>query len=125
MAAGVPSEPGGRPRVLLVDADPALQELLEQWLEEEGCSVLSAAAGHGSADLVIVDVPFPRSDSGGALRRVMTEQPGTPVLALSASFFPGIESDGAAARRLGVAGALAKPVTQGALLATVRRLLAA
>jgi DNA-binding response OmpR family regulator len=110
-------------KVLLIDADPALAELLEAWLAAGGCTVEQAtpAASRDGFDLIVVDVPFPRQ--AGLLKDIATAHPRTPILALSSSFFPGIESTGQVARALGVAGVLAKPVSRSALLATVRRLL--
>jgi DNA-binding response OmpR family regulator len=109
-------------RVLVVDADPALAELLQEWLGAEGWSVEhgpSAADGYG---LIVVDVPFPRQ-ARDALRGLVRAHPGTPVLVLSSSFLPGVDCGGGVARALGVAGVLAKPVSETALLAAVRTLL--
>ena len=115
------------PRVLVVDADPALAGLLEEWLAADGCSVVDEQAAIDSAgnrfDLVVVDVPFPRQGGLSVLKRVANDHPGAPVLALSASFFAGVESTGAVARALGVAGVLPKPVSREALRAAVRTLL--
>ena len=118
-AIRTPIEAAPRPRIRIVDADPALLELLGQWLDEHGFSVVE----EGDAELVIVDVPFPRQGRVGALKHIAAELPGTPILALSANFFAGIEASGAVARWLGVAGALPKPVTREVLAATVRRVL--
>jgi DNA-binding NarL/FixJ family response regulator len=107
------------PRVRIIDADPALAGLLEQWLGELPCRI----ASEGAADLVIVDIPFPRQGKAEVLRRLAREHPTAPILALSSSFFAGIETNGAVARWLGVAAALPKPVTQAALTDAVRRLL--
>lgn len=109
------------PRVLAVDVDGPLLGLLEQWLE--GCEVL-ASPGGGPVDLVIADLPYPRQ-AGERLQALAAAHPGVPILALSSSFLGEIPGGGALARSLGVAGALAKPVTQAALLAAVRRLLPA
>lgn len=106
-------------RVRIVDADPALAGLLEQWLGELPCRI----ASEGAADLVIVDIPFPRQGRAEVLRRLAREHPKAPILALSSNFFAGIDSDGTVARWLGVAAALPKPVTQAALTDVVRKLL--
>jgi DNA-binding response OmpR family regulator len=108
-----------QPRVLVVDADEPLAELLEQWLEADG----RRAVRDGTAELVIVDLPNPRAGAAGVLGRLARERPGVPVLALSSNFLPGIESCGAVARWLGVAAALPKPVARDALLAVVGHLL--
>ena len=115
-----------RPRVLVVDADPALVALLEEWLAEHGCDVVQdAGASHArdGFDLVVVDIPSPRQGAANVLKRVARESPGAPVLALSSSFFAGVEARGPVARWLGVAGVLAKPVTREALIGAVEHLL--
>jgi CheY-like chemotaxis protein len=126
-AAGEPAiGPGAR--VLVVDADPALLALLEEWLAEQGCSVVrgrDAEDGTGkNFDLVIVDIPSPRSGGSEVLSRLANGNPGAPILALSSSFFAGIEASGAIARTLGVAGVLPKPVARDALISAVARLAA-
>jgi DNA-binding NarL/FixJ family response regulator len=112
-----------RPTILVLDADPALLGLLREWLAELG----QVAAGRGDArvdcDLVVVDVPYPRQGESNPLRGLAAAHPGTPVLALSPTFFAGIDAHGAVARSLGVAGVLPKPVAREALVAAVRRLL--
>jgi len=114
-------------RVLVVDADAALLGLLREWLGAYGHRILETCAVDAAApqpvDLVAVDVPFPRQGGADVLRRVANYYPGTPVLALSSSFFPGIASDGAVARALGVASVLPIPVARDALIAAVHGLL--
>lgn len=116
-----------RPRILVVNADPALLGLLGEWLAELGHVAPrrgdGVAAGEADCDLLVVDVPFPRQGESTPLRRLADAHPGTPVLALSSTFFTGIETHGAVARSLGVAGVLPKPVAREALVAAVRHLL--
>src|SRR5262245_66358154 len=74
----------GAPRVLVVDADPALLGLLEEWLEGEGCRVVADGAdeaGSDGFDLAVVDVPFPRQGGLSLLKRVAEPHPGRPILA--------------------------------------------
>ena len=114
------------PRALIVDADPALYELLEEWLAAQGFGVARDAETADAVDgyaLIVADVPAPKGGGLALLRRLAEEHPGTPVVALSSSFFAGIDSMGPVARTLGVAGVLPKPVTREALLRTVERVL--
>ena len=105
-------------RILLVDGDAALRGLIEEWLADEEFTLVDERP-----DLVLVDLPWPRDDGASAVRRVSNAHPSAPVVALSSSFFPGIEANGALARSLGVASVLPKPLTRDALLAAVRRAL--
>jgi len=118
---------GLRPRVLVVDADPALAALLVEWLEEYGCVVDSEPAAdevpRARFDLLVVDVPFARHEGLARLRRVALRHPETPIVALSSSFFAGVDCTGVVARSLGAASVLPKPLAREALIAAVRRLL--
>jgi CheY-like chemotaxis protein len=105
--------------IVLVDADPALRGLLEEWLQPLGHRVVEEG---GNADLVVVDIPYPRRDGCEVLQRIANEHPKAPRLVLSSSFFPGVDCCGAVASSLGVAGVLPKPLTREALVAAVQRL---
>jgi len=118
------------PRILVVDTDRALLGLLEEWLGVCGCVVESdpdrnedRAPNSERFALLIVDVPQPRRGGMELLQRLAAEHPGTPIIALSSTFFPGIESTGGVARTLGVACVLPKPVGRESLLTAVRSLL--
>ncbi len=117
-------------RVLIVDADPALFGLLQEWLGECGCAAVEERAGaprnpgnDDRFDLVVVDVPFPRQGGVERVTRVANEHPGAPILALSSCFFAGIACKGAVARSLGVASVLPKPVSRETLVSAVRNLI--
>ena len=81
-------------RVLLVEADPALAELLEEWLADAGCAPVEERP-----DRVLVDLPFLRERRQELLRQVADAYPGIPIVAMP------------------------KPLTRGALLAALRRTL--
>jgi DNA-binding response OmpR family regulator len=102
-------------RVLLVDADPALRGLIEEWLADADWQLVDERP-----DVLLVDLPGPREGCSSLLRRVSNAHPHAPVVALSSSFFDGIESHGAVARALGVASVLPKPLTRDALVAALR-----
>jgi len=97
--------PAARPRrIALLHADAALLGLVSAWLADWG--EVRADAPAGAADLVLVDVPFPRLVMPGGLATITAAHPGVPVIALSPTVFPGIASRGEVARRLGVAAVL-------------------
>jgi len=114
-------------RVRLVDADLTWRDLLGQWLATLECTVVPEPVGDDepppAADLVIVDVPFPRCGGVDLVRRIASQHPATPILALSTNFFSGIECCGPVARTLGVDCVLPKPATREALASAVRRVL--
>ena len=105
-------------KVLLVEADPALRGLVEEWLADEDWTMVDE-----HPDVVLVDLPAPREQGPGVIKRISNAHPHAPVVALSSSFFDGIESNGAIARALGVTSVLPKPLTRDALLAALRRAL--
>lgn len=117
----------GPVRILVADADCALYGLLEEWFAASGWQLAGACQPDETpldgCDLILVDVPFPRAGGQDVLESLAREHPGTPMIALSSSFFPGVESTGAVARELGVAAVLPKPVTREALVAAVRKAL--
>jgi len=126
-ASRAASAGGAARHVLVVEDDRALLGLLDEWLAELGCRVVPERAGSDVAathyDLIIVDVPFPRQGGHALLQRVAKDYPKSPILALSSSFFSGIDNRGGVARALGVAYALPKPVKRDALITAVKSLL--
>jgi DNA-binding response OmpR family regulator len=122
--------PADQPRILAVDTDHALLGLIEEWVGVCNCIVESdqdrrskpGEEKHPYA-LLIVDVPHPRRGGIELLQRLAAEHPGTPIIALSSTFFSGIESNGGVARTLGVACVLPKPVARESLITAVRSLL--
>lgn len=119
-----PASPA-RPRILVVDADPALFGLLQAWLDDEAELVVGTrhAATPDDIDLVVVDVPYARQAAADGLRDLAARHAGAPLLALSPTLFAGVASEGAVARRLGVTAVLPTPVARESFIAAVRRLL--
>jgi len=119
------SELATAPRVLVIDGDRALTGLLDEWMCALGCTVVHGAGGDadGHFQLVIVDVPYPRQGGVDLVARVAARHPQTPILALSSTFFAGVECRGPVARALGVDCVLPKPATRDALTTAVRNLL--
>lgn len=120
------AESGAAPRILVVDADRLTLGLLEEWLRAAGYEVLEGRADDATAPeavaLAIVDVPFARS-AVERLQRFAARHAGTPILALSPTFFSNVKCTGDCARSLGVSGVLPKPIAREALIAAIEDLL--
>jgi two-component system OmpR family response regulator len=85
--------PDGAPvRILVVDDEATLTELLSMALRYEGCDVRSAATGNAAVrtarefqpDAVVLDVMLPDLDGLEVLRRLRGHAPDVPVLFLTA-----------------------------------------
>ena len=79
-------------RILIVDDEPALREILAAVLADEGYAVQTAADGRsaldmittGPPDLVITDISMPRLDGWGLMTQIRQDDPTLPVLLISA-----------------------------------------
>jgi CheY-like chemotaxis protein len=105
-------------RILVLDADPALHDLLAEWLGDLGCRIAD-----DEPHVIVVDLHLPRQAGAGVARELRARHPGTPLIALSSGFFAGVEANGALARTLGVEAVLPKPLTREALVAALRKVL--
>jgi DNA-binding response OmpR family regulator len=113
--------------ILVVDDDPALCELLSEYLGESGYSVTTAGEGnamrralaHGMPDVIVLDLMLPGED-GLALARELRTHSEVPILMLSAR---GEEIDRVVGLEVGADDYLAKPFSPRELLARLRALL--
>jgi two-component system OmpR family response regulator len=85
--------PDGDPvRILVVDDEPTLTDLLSMALRYEGCEVRTAGTGNSAVraarefkpDAVVLDVMLPDLDGFEVLRRLRGHSPDVPVLFLTA-----------------------------------------
>ena len=113
--------------ILVVDDDPALCELLSEYLGESGYAVSTAGDGKamrrsmagGLPDAIVLDLMLPGED-GLALARELRSQSEVPILMLSAR---GEEIDRVVGLEVGADDYLAKPFSPRELLARLRALL--
>ena len=111
-------------KILLVDDDPSLLELIQYNLEGEGFRVVTAKDGQAGVrlfftdrpDLVILDVAMPKLDGYQVCERIR-EMSDTPVIMLTAR---GREEDIIKGLDLGADDYLTKPFRVNELLARVR-----
>jgi CheY-like chemotaxis protein len=96
-----------RPRVLMVDIEPAMAGLFAEWLAAEGLAADGdAARADPSAALILIDLPFPRQAGRERLEQLRCAWPGVPVVVLSSTLLPGVLPQGEVARTLGAAAVL-------------------
>lgn len=113
-----------RPRVLVVDDEPAIRRFLQVALSTHGYSVLEADGGKqaldmvrtGRPDLVILDLGLPDLDGVEITRRLRAWST-VPIIILSVR---GQESDKIAALDAGADDYVTKPFGSGELLARMR-----
>ncbi len=114
-------------RVLLIDDDSRMYELLAQYLGQHGIHVTHAADGGrglaaleaGAYDAVLLDVMMPGMDGLEVCRRIRAKST-VPILMLTAR---GDETDRVVGRELGADDYLAKPFGPRELLARLRAVL--
>jgi DNA-binding response OmpR family regulator len=115
-------------RVLVVDDDARLYELIAAYLEQNDVSPAHAPNGRRALELlereafdaVLLDVMMPGLDGLAVLKQVRARWPALPVLMLTAK---GDETDRVVGLELGADDYLAKPFSPRELLARLRAVL--
>src|ERR1700758_1958130 len=116
------------PRVLVVDDEPNIRELVQVALKFHGCEVTAAAGGRGALrqadatrpDLIILDVMMPDMDGFEVCRRLRAGGNEVPVIFLTAR---DTSSDTVTGLALGGDDYVTKPFSVEALVARVRAVL--
>ncbi len=122
--------------IMVFEEDGAMRVLISEWLGSEGHRVRSLpphgaaldAAADPTVDLVVLDLPHPRSRSGDALRAVQAVHaayPRSAVVGISAQVARSLGDTSEVTRALGVSRLLAKPCSREELLGAVAAALAA
>ncbi|MCF6281871.1 MAG: response regulator [Candidatus Polarisedimenticolaceae bacterium] len=114
-------------KILIVDDDPRLRELLNRYLGEQGFLTHAVADGvamarylaKSSVDLIILDLMLP-GDDGLTLARRLRSSSNTPIIILSAR---GDDVDRIVGLEVGADDYLAKPFNPRELLARIRAVL--
>lgn len=118
--------PTAKKRILVVDDDAAIRQLLLRVLTEEEYLAETAANGlealeviQSSVDLVLLDLQMPGKDGWETFEALTCKYPGLPVILITAranQFFPALAT--------GVDALLEKPLDITKLVDTIRALLA-
>jgi len=124
---GVMDDKDTKGHILVVDDDPDLRDMLQEYFETNGFVVSTAADGTGmrrilagqAADLVIMDLHLPGED-GLVLTRELRAKGGTGIVMLTGA---GETVDRIVGLEMGADDYLAKPVDLRELLARVRSVL--
>ena len=115
-------------RILVVDDDDRLRDLLRRYLTQEGFDVLLAEDGKGltrlmlreSVNLIVLDLMMPEEDGLSICRRLRGAGDRTPIIMLTAK---GDDVDRIVGLELGADDYLAKPFNPRELLARIHAVL--
>lgn len=108
-------------KIAIYEPNDLMRSLLQEWLTAAGYAVRDSTqrSDPDVADLAIVSVEAPKSESEVLIGGLRREHPHTPIIALSSRARSGLCSNGAAAQALGVERLLAKPLRRHELLIAV------
>jgi DNA-binding response OmpR family regulator len=114
--------------IVIYEEDVFTQGLLREWLEGAGFGVRVGNRCDPRidvpCDLVIVSVYMPKQAGAECTRDIRAAHEGTPLIAISCQFRPGVRAAGSAARMLDVEQVVAKPLVRRELLEAVRAIIA-
>jgi DNA-binding response OmpR family regulator len=115
-------------RVLVVDDDPTVSDVVRRYLEQAGCEVRLAADGAAGLaaiadqrpDLVVLDLMMPGIDGLEVCRRIRRQLPDLPVIMLTAL---GEEADRVVGLEVGADDYVTKPFSPRELVLRIRSVL--
>ncbi len=118
-------------RILVVDDDTEIRELLRQFLDRAGYEVLVASDGNAAlnihratpVDLMITDIVMPEREGLETIMEIRHHSPSVKIIAISGGGRVGANEYLNVARVLGAQKTLSKPFELGELLSTIRDLL--
>jgi len=119
---------GHKERIVVVDDDERIRDLLQRYLSQQGFDVLVAEDGRGlanhmlreSIDLIVLDVMLPGEDGISVCRGLRERNDRTPIIMLTAK---GEEVDRIVGLELGADDYLCKPFNPRELLARINAVL--
>src|SRR3974390_2668943 len=112
-------------RILMVDDDPGIRDVVSDFLGRHGYNVETAADGRemdealerGPVDLIVLDIMLPGEDGLAICRRLANAEDGPPIIMLSAM---GEDTDRIVGLEVGADDYVSKPCNPRELLARVR-----
>src|SRR3954471_11179043 len=115
-------------RILVVDDDPTVSDVVRRYLEQDGCRVRLASDGpdalaavaEETPDLVVLDLMMPGIDGLEVCRRLRRALPDLPVVMLTAL---GEEADRVAGLEIGADDYVTKPFSPRELVLRIRSVL--
>jgi DNA-binding response OmpR family regulator len=118
-------------RILVVDDDDQLREMLRKMLEKAGYEVVEASDGRDAlnlqekspADLIITDIIMPEKEGIDTIMDFRMHYPQVRIIAMSGGGRIGPTEYLDLAEKLGADKTFAKPFSSKALLATIHELL--
>ena len=119
---------GAGARILMVDDDPGIRDVVSDFLGRHGYKVETAGDAaemdrvleRGPVDLIVLDIMMPGEDGLAVCRRLTSGEAAPPIIMLSAM---GEDTDRIVGLELGADDYLAKPCNPRELLARVRAVL--
>jgi CheY-like chemotaxis protein len=118
-------------RILVIDDEDLIRELVKEMLEAEGYVVSTAANGKEGVrlyrkelpDLIITDIFMPEMEGLETIRELQRVSPNVKIIAISGGGEKGMLSFLSYAKRFGALRALEKPFSRQELITTVGELL--
>ena len=129
MSAGKPTTRG---RIVVIDDEPRIREMLEEVLRDAGYDVVTAPSGASvsrlqreqPADLVITDIFMPEQEGIETILELRATWPNLKIIAISGGGGDFTVNYLAAAEQLGATRSISKPFSVEQLLSAVRDVLA-
>ena len=124
----IPAAANRRDKIMVVDDDPRLRELLERYLTQQGFDVTAAQNGsdldrllpHEAVDLIVLDVMMPGESGTAICQRLRANKVTTPIIMLTAK---SEELDRIVGLEAGADDYLSKPFNPRELLARINAVL--
>jgi two-component system, OmpR family, phosphate regulon response regulator OmpR len=122
------SQPSRNDKIMIVDDDARIRDLLRRYLSQEGFEVLQAEDGKAltrlllreSVDLIVLDLMMPGEDGLSICRRLRANNDRTPIIMLTAK---GEDVDRIVGLEVGADDYLGKPFNPRELLARIHAVL--